>query len=81
MMTVLNLKTARDKCPLPTTALDVKYRTSYQIWKWPTDKAFGTQDSPGKVRLTSIWHLQLLYLTDQVLTQLPDMTSFGCTTK
>ena len=58
-----------------------KYKTSYQICKQLPNKAFDIQDSSGKVRCTSIQHLQLLYPTNLVLTQLPDMTSFGCMTK
>ena len=75
MMTVLNLKTARDKCPAPikdpnktdfkvggvvplkchtlTTAFDVKYKTSYIIYKHHSEKAFDIQDNTGKVRHAS----------------------------
>ena len=67
MMTVLDLKTARDKCPpktidshendfkvedmvllknhTPTTAFDVKYKTSYQTCKHLSKKAFDIQDT------------------------------------
>ena len=65
----------------PTTAFDIEYKTSYRICKQISDKVFDIQDNTGKVRHTSIQHLQLLYPTDQVLTQLPDMTSFGQMTK
>ena len=65
----------------PTTTLDVKYSTSHWICKQLSDKAFDIKDSSGKVRHASIRHLQLLYLTEQVLLQLPDITLFGCTTK
>ena len=30
---------------IPTTQLDVKYKTSYWICKWISDKAFDIQDS------------------------------------
>ena len=64
-----------------TKGFDVKYKTSYRICKWLLDKAFDIQDNTGKVRCVSIQHLQLLHSTDQLLTLLPDMTSFGQITK
>ena len=64
-----------------TTAFDVKYKPSYRICKWLSNKAFNIQDNTGKVRHTSIQHLQLLHLNDQVPIQLRDMTMFGQTTK
>ena len=63
-----------------TTAFGIKYKTSYQIYKWLSDKHCNIQDNTAKVRCTSIQHLQLLHLTDQVLTQWPDMITFGQTT-
>ena len=54
---------------------------SYLIYKWLSDKAFDIQDNFGKVRCTYIWQWQLLYPANQILTQLPDMTSFEHMTK
>ena len=45
------------------------------------DKAFDGQHSNRKVRQVSIQHLQLLYLTEHVLTNLPDIPSFGHATQ
>ena len=44
-------------------------------------KLFDIQDSKGNVRCVSIHHLQLLHPAEHVLTQLPDMASFGRTMK
>ena len=42
---------------LPTNAFDTKYKPSFRICKWISDKAFDVQDSAGKVRCVSIQHL------------------------
>ena len=65
----------------PKDTFDSKYKTSFRICKKFSNKVFDVQDSTGKVRLMSIQHLQLLYPTEHMLTNLPDITSFGCTTK
>ena len=40
------------------TAFDIKCQTSYQICKWPSDKAFDIQDNTGKYRHMFIQYLQ-----------------------
>ena len=65
----------------PKDTFDSKYKPSFRICKKISDKAFDIQNSAGKVRWVSIQHLQLLYPAEYVFTNLPDKTSFGCTTK
>ena len=65
----------------PKDAFDSKYKPSFRICKKISDKAFDVQDSAGKVRQVSIQHLQLLYSTEHMLTNLLDITLFGHTTK
>ena len=65
----------------PTSAFATKYKPSLKICKWTSDKAFHIQDDAGKVRCTSIQHLQLLHPAEHVLTHLPNKTSFGRTMK
>ena len=96
-MAALNLKMARNKYPpqirdpnktnskigdhTPKDTFDSKYKPSFIICKKISDKASDVQDSTGKVRGVSIQHLQLLHSLEHVLTNLLDITSFGCTTK
>ena len=65
----------------PTLGCDVIYKPSYIICKQLSDKAFDVQDNTGRVRQVSSQHLQLLYMSDQVLIHLPDITTFWWTTK
>ena len=65
----------------PKDALDSKYKHSFRICKNILDKAFDVQYSTGTVRQVSIQLLQLLHPAEHMLTNLPDMTSFGCTVK
>ena len=61
----------------PTSTFDTKYKPSFKICKWTSDKTFDVQDSAGKVRCVSIHHLQLLNPAEHhVLMHLLDMTSF-----
>ena len=62
-------------------AFDSKYEPSSRICKKISDTPFDVQDSTGKVRWVSIPHLQLLHPAEHMLTNLPDITSFGHTTK
>ena len=65
----------------PKDTFDSKYKPSFRICKKISDKAHDVQDSARKVRWVSVQHLQLLYHTEHVLTNLPDITLFGHTTK
>ena len=48
----------------PANAFDTKYKPSFRICKWISNKALDVQDSAGKVRHVSIQHLQLLHPTE-----------------
>ena len=58
-----------------------KYKPSFRICKKILDKAFVVQDNLGKNKSVSIQHLQLLHPTEHMLTNLPDINSFGHATK
>ena len=66
---------------IPKDTLDLKYKPSFRICKKISDKDFDIQDNSGKVKHVSMQHLQLLHPAEHVLTNLPGITSFGCTTK
>ena len=67
---------------IPKDAFDCNYKTSFIICKKTSDLIFkfDVQGSTGKVRWVSIQHLQFLY-PKNMLTNLPDITSFRWTTK
>ena len=65
------------KSHAPNDTFDTKYKPSFSICKWISDKAFDIQESTGKVICVSIQHLQLLHPTEHVSMHLPDITSFG----
>ena len=65
----------------PKKNIDSKYKTSFQICKKFSDKAFEVQDTLGKVKWVSIQDLQLLHPTEHVLNNLLDINSFWCTMK
>ena len=64
------------KSHTPKDASDSKYKPSFIIFKQTSDKAFDVQDGVGKVGQVSTQHLPLLYPTEHILTDLPDITSF-----
>ena len=60
---------------------DSKYKPSFGICKKISHKAFEVQDNLGKIKQVFTQHLQLLHPTEHVLSNLPDINSFGHTTK
>ena len=54
----------------PKGTFDSKYKPSSRICKKISDKAFDVQDNLGKSKKVSIQHLQLLYPTEHMFTNL-----------
>ena len=65
----------------PTNTSDSKYKPGFRICKRISYTAVDVQHGTGKIRWVSIQHLQSLYPPEHILIHLPDMTSFGQTTK